>query len=60
MKRVICLLFIVAFTGAMLLPIASHVNLHSGNRVQLADNGGPTPPWPPSRSVNGYVTSLSA
>ncbi|MFZ0820838.1 MAG: hypothetical protein WAM91_12270 [Candidatus Acidiferrales bacterium] len=62
MKRILCLLLVVAFAGAMLLPVASHVNLHPGNRIQLVDNGGPQPPWPPPPppgSGNGYVPSLS-
>jgi hypothetical protein len=51
MKRVICLLLVIAFAGVMLLPVISHVNLSTGNGHQLADgNNGPLPPWPPSHT----------
>jgi hypothetical protein len=58
MKRVLCLLLVVAFAGMMLLPVASHVNLFPGNRVQVVDNTPPTPPWPPSLSIVGDPSSL--
>jgi hypothetical protein len=60
MKRVICLLLVVAFAGVMLLPVAAHVNQFSDNRIQIADgNNGPLPPWPPSHSASQSPTVLS-
>lgn len=50
MKQVLSLLLAVTFAGIMLLPVTSHFNLFSGNRIQTADGGGgggvPVPPWP--------------
>ncbi len=46
MKRILCLLVVLAFAGVMLLPVASHVNQYSVNLVQTADGGGQQPPWP--------------
>jgi hypothetical protein len=60
MKRIICLVLVVAFAGVMLLPVASHVNPFPGNRIQTADGGtGPLPPWPPQHSSSGQVSGLT-
>jgi hypothetical protein len=61
MKRVLCLLLVVAFAGMMLLPVASHVNLLSGNQLKVVDNGPPQPPWPPPPgSAISQISSLPA
>jgi hypothetical protein len=60
MKRITCLVLVIAFAGVMLLPIAAHVNQFPGNRIQTADGGQPVPPWPPSHSAAGQFTSQLA
>lgn len=59
MKRILCLLLVVAFAGMMLLPVASHVNLSPGNHNQFADGNPPVPPWPPSHSATAHIGTQS-
>jgi len=47
MKTLATLLLAVALSTVIVLPVASHVNHSSGNRVQTADEFGPVPPVPP-------------
>ena len=64
MKRVICLVLVVAFAGAMLIPITSHVNHSFGYRIQSADGGnasGPAiPPWPGGDSTDSSATLIQS
>jgi hypothetical protein len=49
MKRLTSLLLVIAFAGAILLPVAATVNNSFSNDNQIADGGGgkPVPPLPP-------------
>jgi hypothetical protein len=47
MKRITSLLLVIAFAGAILLPVASTVNKHDSENVTVADGGVPIPPIPP-------------
>jgi hypothetical protein len=58
MKRIVGTLLIVALAGIMLLPVSPSVNNSLSNGNVVADNGGVTPPWPPSR-VSSLQVSIS-
>jgi hypothetical protein len=48
MKRITSLLLVIAFAGAILLPVASTVNNTFSNEISVADGtNGPVPPIPP-------------
>jgi hypothetical protein len=47
MKRIASLLLVIAFAGAILLPVASTVNKHCSESVTIADGGSPIPTIPP-------------
>ena len=47
MKRIASLLLVIAFAGAILLPVAGTVNKHYSDRLNVADGGIPVPPLPP-------------
>jgi hypothetical protein len=44
MKRITSLLLVIAFAGAILLPVAVTVNKHSSDTITTADGSGPVPP----------------
>jgi hypothetical protein len=47
MKRITSLLLVIAFAGAILLPVAGTVNKHYSENVNIADGTAPIPPVPP-------------
>jgi hypothetical protein len=47
MKRLAALFLAVALSTVIVLPVASHVNHPSSNRVLTADGTAPPPPVPP-------------
>jgi hypothetical protein len=47
MKRITSLLLVIAFAGAILLPVTGTVNKHYSENVAIADGGTPIPPIPP-------------
>lgn len=47
MKRLTSLLLVIAFAGAILLPVNATVNNHSSDQLSIADGNGPLPPMPP-------------
>jgi hypothetical protein len=51
MKRITSLLLVIAFAGAILLPVAGTVNKHYSDRTIAADGGGPVPPTPPTPPI---------
>jgi hypothetical protein len=61
MKRLTSLLLVIAFAGAILLPVTAAVNNTYSNQSFSADGGGgkPQPPLPPCL-FSSIDTSLSA
>lgn len=47
MKKLATLLLAVTLATIIVLPVASHINHSSSQRVLTADEGGPNPPLPP-------------
>ena len=47
MKRITSLLLVIAFAGAILLPVANTVKTGSSYEGCVADGGNPVPPPPP-------------
>jgi len=47
MKRLVALLLAVTLGTIIVLPVVSHVNHPSSNRVLTADDPDPVPPGPP-------------
>ena len=47
MKRLTSLLFVIAFAGAILLPVNVSVNKLPSDNLNIVDGGAPIPPPPP-------------
>jgi hypothetical protein len=59
MKRLTSLLLVIAFAGAILLPVNVTVNNRSGEKLSIADGGVPIPPWPPCVTSGPSDSALS-
>jgi hypothetical protein len=57
MKRVTSLLLVIAFAGAILLPVNVTVNNHSSENLIIADGNNPIPPIPPLPPGSGNFSS---